>query len=102
MLWDGEKALGLQVIIVIIFFAFQNLKLLIISRFDGWGSHDCELTEAAGVRCVAPLPPTTPPPPTTTPKPKTPIAEDHVDMEVRITGGRTHEEGKEVITSLFI
>ena len=27
-------------------------------RFDGWGVHDCERTEAAGVRCKKKPPPT--------------------------------------------
>ena len=37
-------------------------------RFDGWGTHDCERTEAAGVICKPKPPTTTPPPPTTTPR----------------------------------
>lgn len=73
-------------------------------RFDGWGVHDCERTEAAGVReeqrnernqiflklqhhsqvsCHEPLPPTPPPPPTTTPRPRQPIAGSHGHVEVR-------------------
>ncbi len=63
-------------------------------RFDGWAVHDCERTEAAGVRCKPRLPPTTPPPPTTTPRPKGPIADHHSDLEVRISGGRQKEEGR--------
>ena len=37
-------------------------------RFEGWGVHDCERTEAAGVQCKEKPPPTTPKPPPTTPR----------------------------------
>ena len=39
-----------------------------INRFDGWGVHDCERTESAGVQCKDKPPPTTPTPPPTTPR----------------------------------
>ena len=62
-------------------------------RSDPWGVHDCESTEAAGVRCRENPPPTTAPPPTTTPRPKTPIRRTHQHFDVRITGGRMRGEG---------
>lgn len=64
--------------------------------------HDCERTEAAGVRCHPRLPPTTPAPPTTTPAPKAPIADTHRTMEVRLAGGRNNQEGTQVPTGCSI
>ena len=64
-------------------------------RFDGWGTHDCERTEAAGVQCKPKPPPTTPPPTTTTPRPKIEIHKSHGhSMKVRLAGGRDAFEGR--------
>ena len=63
-------------------------------RFDGWGTHDCERTEAAGVQCKPKPPPTTPPPTTTTPRPKIEIHKSHGhQIQVRLFGGRDPLEG---------
>ena len=48
--------------------SFLILQTLNILRFEGWGVHDCERTEAAGVQCKEKPPPTTPTPPPTTPR----------------------------------
>ena len=62
-------------------------------RFEGWGVHDCDRTEAAGVRCQPrPAPATTT---TTTPAPpKLPMVEAATSLEVRLAGGRTPSEGR--------
>ena len=62
-------------------------------RFEGWGVHDCDRTEAAGVRCQPrPAPATTT---TTTPAPpKLPMVEAAARLEVRLAGGRTPTEGR--------
>ena len=62
-------------------------------RFEGWGVHDCDRTEAAGVRCK-PHPPSTTTTTTTTPAPKVPIVSAAERMEVRLAGGRTEREGR--------
>ena len=65
-------------------------------RFDGWGTHDCEQTEAAGVQCKANPAPTTPTPPPTTPRPKVVLESVHGadNFAVRIDGGRVPQEGR--------
>lgn len=64
-------------------------------RFDGWGIHDCERTEAAGVQCKEKPPPTTTPAPTTTPRPKVLIHKMHGhDLQIRLAGGRDSNEGR--------
>ena len=69
--------------------------LMFLFRFDGWGIHDCERTEAAGVQCKDRPPPSTTPPPTTTPRPLTGLADQHGEnIALRITGGRDKNEGK--------
>lgn len=75
-------------------YCYGTEKNLTSCRFDGWGIHDCERTEAAGIRCHERLPPTTPRPPTTTPRPKTPIEDTHPVLEVRVAGGRVPNEGQ--------
>ena len=67
-----------------------TIKHCFAFRFDGWGTHDCQRTEAAGVQCKPKPPPTTPPPTTTTERPKTNI---HHDLEIRLFGGRDESEG---------
>jgi lysyl oxidase-like protein 2/3/4 len=62
-------------------------------RFDGWGIHDCDRSEAAGVRCK-PLPPPTTTTTTTTPRPKFPMADVAKDVNIRLQGGRLDEEGR--------
>ena len=62
-------------------------------RFEGWGVHDCDRTEAAGVRCK-PRPPSTTTTTTTTPPPKVPILSVAERLEVRLAGGRTEREGR--------
>ena len=67
-----------------------TIKHCFAFRFDGWGTHDCQRTEAAGVQCKPKPPPTTPPPTTTTERPKTDI---YHDLEIRLFGGRDESEG---------
>ena len=62
-------------------------------RFEGWGVHDCDRTEAAGVKCK-PHPPSTTTTTTTTPPPKRPILGAAHTLEVRLAGGRTPREGR--------
>ena len=62
-------------------------------RFDGWGVHDCDRTEAAGVRCKRPPPPSTTTT-TTTPRPRVPIRQSTGRIEVRLAGGRVEDEGR--------
>ena len=62
-------------------------------RFEGWGVHDCDRTEAAGVRCKA-RPPSTTTTTTTTPPPKVPILSVAERLDVRLAGGRTEREGR--------
>ena len=70
------------------------LAQLFFCRFDGWGKHDCERTEAAGVICKPMPPTTTPPPPTTTPRPKIEIHKTHGHyLKARLSGGRDLNEG---------
>ena len=76
-------------------YCYGTEKSLSDCRFDSWGVHDCEPTEAAGVRCHPPPPSTTPPPPTTTPKPVHPIESFHSSLDVRLAGGRIQGEGED-------
>ena len=62
-------------------------------RFDGWGVHDCDRGEAAGVRCKRPPPPETTTS-TTTPRPRVPIRQSTGSVEVRLAGGRVEDEGR--------
>ena len=72
----------------------KSLSPTIFCRFDGWGKHDCERTEAAGVICKPMPPTTTPPPPTTTPRPKIEIHKTHGHyLKARLSGGRDQHEG---------
>ena len=64
-----------------------------MKRFDGWGVHDCDRTEAAGVRCKKPPPPATTTT-TTTPRPKIPVRHRAKNVEVRLMGGRVEYEGR--------
>merc|ERR1711970_764606 len=72
-------------------YCYGTEKTLDKCRFDGWGTHDCERTEAAGVRCT-PHPPSTTT--TTTPVPKIPMVHVAKDMDIRLAGGRTAKEGR--------
>ena len=54
-------------------------------RFDGWGVHDCDRAEAAGVRCKKPPPPSTTTS-TTTPRPRVPIHQSTDSIEVSRVG----------------
>ena len=62
-------------------------------RFDGWGVHDCDRAEAAGVRCKRPPPPSTTTS-TTTPRPRVPMRQSVGSIEVRLAGGRVEDEGR--------
>ena len=62
-------------------------------RFDGWGRHDCDRTEAAGVRCREPPPPLTTST-STTARPRLTVLAEVGRLEVRLAGGRTEEEGR--------
>ena len=44
-------------------------------RFDGWGVHDCDRTEAAGGRCQQPATTSTTPAPTTR-RPRVPLRQE--------------------------
>jgi len=74
-------------------YCYGTEKRLDRCRFDGWGAHDCERTEAAGVVCT-PHPPSTTTTTTTTPKPKIPMVKVASDMDIRLAGGRTEKEGR--------
>jgi len=74
-------------------YCYGTEKTLDKCRFDGWGTHDCERTEAAGVRCT-PHPPSTTTTTTTTPVPKIPMVHVAKDMDIRLAGGRTAKEGR--------
>ena len=62
-------------------------------RFDGWGLHDCDRTEGAGVTCREPPPPLTTST-STTARPKVNIHSVLGRLEARLAGGRTEEEGR--------
>ena len=74
-------------------YCYGTEKRLEDCRFEGWGVHDCDRTEAAGLRCK-PHPPSTTTTTTSTPPPKIPILGAAHTMEVRLAGGRTHREGR--------
>ena len=74
-------------------YCYGTEKRLEDCRFEGWGVHDCDRTEAAGVRCQ-PHPPSSTSTTTTTPRPKTPIAEVAHSLHLRLAGGRTEAEGR--------
>ena len=69
---------------------FQNC------RFDGWGIHDCQRTEAAGVRCkpIHQYKEARRIKTTTTSKPKQPLSHVAQNMKIRLKGGRSSNEGR--------
>lgn len=70
-------------------------------RFDGWGRHDCEISEAAGVVCQSRDEPEKPQPKVDIKKSKHRLHKHH-KMEVRLNGGRTTNEGRVEVILLFI
>lgn len=62
-------------------------------RFDGWGHHDCDISEAAGVICQIEQEPEQPKPKVLLKKYKHHLHKHH-KMEVRLNGGRTSNEGR--------
>ena len=74
-------------------YCYGTEKRLEDCRFEGWGIHDCDRTEAAGVRCK-PHPPPSTTTTTTTPRPKIPIVSAVHHLDVRLAGGRTETEGR--------
>ncbi|XP_023235685.1 lysyl oxidase homolog 2-like [Centruroides sculpturatus] len=67
---------------------------LSLCRFDGWGTHDCARSEAAGVECIKnntaqPLVLYS-----DAPNPKRRLSLEEPEMEVRIVGGRNKMEGR--------
>lgn len=74
-------------------YCYGTEKELDRCRFDGWGVHDCDRSEAAGVRCKQP-PALETTSTTTTPRPKIPIRNKIDTLEVRLVGGRVEDEGR--------
>lgn len=64
-------------------------KSIVDCRFDGWGQHDCEPAEVAGVICQENIVVVQP----TKPTPKI-FKKVKFDVEVKLTGGRTPSEGR--------
>ena len=62
-------------------------------RFEGWGVHDCDRMEAAGVSCKEPPPPVTTTT-STTARPRVGIQSVTGRLEARLRGGRVEEEGR--------
>ena len=62
-------------------------------RFDGWGQHDCDRSEGAGVVCREPPPPLTTST-STTARPLVDILKVVGRLEARLAGGRTEQEGR--------
>jgi lysyl oxidase-like protein 2/3/4 len=65
-----------------------NEKELISCQFNGWAQHDCDFSESAGVICndTTNLVPVT--------KKLPPLKKIKINMNVRIQGGRTENEGR--------
>merc|ERR1711884_175336 len=92
---SSQYGYGLHKIWMDNMYCVGNEKAISDCRFDGWGIHDCERTEAAGVQCKPKPPPTTPPPTTTTPRPTIEIHKSHGHaLKVRLFGGRDFQEGR--------
>ncbi|XP_040576272.1 lysyl oxidase homolog 2B [Lepeophtheirus salmonis] len=70
-------------------YCYGTEKRLQDCRFNGWGDHDCERTESAGLKCTSPPPPPTTPPPATTARPQI-----KRNFKIRLNGGRIKEEGR--------
>lgn len=62
-------------------------------RFDGWGHHDCDASEAAGVICKTRDEPEQLQPKIPLKKSKHRLHKLH-KMEVRLNGGRSSNEGR--------
>ncbi|XP_066951338.1 lysyl oxidase homolog 2 isoform X2 [Macrobrachium rosenbergii] len=81
-------------------FCYGSEKNLTECRHDGWGIHDCEGTESAGVVCKSHFTTTTAVP--TLPPRDQPIFTDKIKiahaldgkMKIRLKGGRTDTEGR--------
>ncbi|KAK7061156.1 copper ion binding [Halocaridina rubra] len=82
-------------------FCYGTEQNLTECRHDGWGIHDCELSESAGVVCKSDITSTTTAIPTLPPRDQ-PIINDKVKiahklegkLKLRVVGGRTDTEGR--------
>ena len=74
-------------------YCYGTEETLDTCRFDGWGVHDCDRTEAAGVSCKEP-PPAVTTSTTSTARPRVSIQSVRTRLDMRLRGGRMEEEGR--------
>lgn len=70
-------------------------------RFNGWGDNDCESSEAAGAICKNPNETIDTKLISPKKRPKFKFSRKY-EMEIRLTGGRTRNEGQVEVTFIFI